>query len=89
MPRLAGKVALITGAGRGQGLAEARLFRAEGAGVIVADVHYDERAAIEYEFAEDGIVVDLDVGDADQWQATIESARQRFGGIPMSGTRVL
>ena len=79
--KLEGKVALITGAGRGQGLAEARLFRTEGAGVIVADVHYDDRAAIEHEFAQDGIVVDLDVGDADQWQATVESARQRFGGI--------
>ena len=36
--RLAGKVALITGAARGQGAAEARLFAAEGARVVLADV---------------------------------------------------
>ena len=36
--RLAGKVALITGAARGQGAAEARLFAAEGATVFVTDV---------------------------------------------------
>lgn len=36
--RLAGKTALITGASRGQGAAEARLFVREGATVFVADV---------------------------------------------------
>jgi len=42
-PRLAGKVCLITGAGSGIGQATARLFAAEGANVIVADV--DDRGA--------------------------------------------
>jgi 3alpha(or 20beta)-hydroxysteroid dehydrogenase len=79
--KLEGKVALITGAGRGQGLAEARLFRAEGADVVLADVHYDDRGSLEREFAQNGLVVDLDVGEATQWQAVVESARQRFGGI--------
>ena len=35
---LQGKVAIITGAARGQGLAEAELFAAEGAQVVLADV---------------------------------------------------
>lgn len=38
MGRLDGKVAIITGAARGQGEAEARLFAAEGATVVVTDV---------------------------------------------------
>ena len=79
--KLDGKVALITGAGRGQGLCEARLFVAEGAKVVLADVRYDDRTSIEHEFADDGLVVELDVADASQWQATVEAARQRFGGI--------
>ena len=36
--RLAGKVAMITGAARGQGAREASLFAAEGANVVLTDV---------------------------------------------------
>jgi 3alpha(or 20beta)-hydroxysteroid dehydrogenase len=79
--KLEGKVALITGAGRGQGLAEARLFATEGARVVLTDVQYDDRPALEEEFSGNGLVGDLDVGDAGQWQAIVEAARQRFGGI--------
>jgi NAD(P)-dependent dehydrogenase (short-subunit alcohol dehydrogenase family) len=43
MPRLKGKVCIITGAGSGIGLASARLFAKEGARVVVADI--DQRAA--------------------------------------------
>jgi 3alpha(or 20beta)-hydroxysteroid dehydrogenase len=78
--KLDGKVALITGAGRGQGLAEARLFTSEGASVVLADNRFEDRASIEREFAGTGLVVDLDVGDPEQWQAVVEATRQRFGG---------
>ena len=44
--RLEGKVAVITGAARGQGEAEARLFVAEGARVVLTDVLADEVAAV-------------------------------------------
>ncbi|MEE3166346.1 MAG: SDR family NAD(P)-dependent oxidoreductase, partial [Chloroflexota bacterium] len=44
--RLKGKVALITGAARGQGAAEARLFAQEGAKVILADVTDQEGIAV-------------------------------------------
>ena len=38
MDRLKGKVILISGGARGQGAAEARLFAAEGARVVIGDV---------------------------------------------------
>ena len=43
MGRLDGRIAIITGAGSGQGAAEARLFAREGARVVVTD--RDEAAA--------------------------------------------
>ena len=49
--RLKGKVALITGAARGQGAAEARLFAQEGAKVILADVTDQEGIAVAAEIA--------------------------------------
>lgn len=42
MGKLDGRVVIITGAARGQGEQEARLFRAEGAAVVVADVLDDQ-----------------------------------------------
>ena len=39
MGKLDGRVAVITGAGSGQGAAAARLFASEGAAVVVADVN--------------------------------------------------
>jgi len=46
MNRLEGKVAIVTGGARGQGAAEATLFREEGAEVVVTDVLADEGHAL-------------------------------------------
>jgi hypothetical protein len=46
MGRLAGKIALISGASRGQGAAEATLFAAEGAAVVLTDVLDQEGDAL-------------------------------------------
>ncbi len=64
MSRLDGKVALITGAARGQGAAEARLLAAEGARVIGCDLTQapaEELPGVEYR--------QLDVTDAAGWAA--------------------
>lgn len=80
MDRIAGKVAVITGAGAGIGLAAAKLFVEEGASVLAIDINegnLEEAAAI-------GIAVSPFVADVTQ-EAEIEqamaAAAERFGGI--------
>ena len=82
--RLEGKVARVTGAARGQGAAEARLFAQEGAKGILADVSDPEGIAVAAEIAEaggDAIYVHLDVTDESQWDAAIQSAVTSFGKL--------
>jgi len=65
--RVAGKVALITGAARGQGEAEARLFASEGAKVIVADVLDEQGEAVAADIGEAATFVHLDVSSESDW----------------------
>ncbi len=81
MGRLDGKVAIITGGARGQGAAEGRLFAAEGARVVLADVLDDEGAATAAEIGDAARFVHLDVTDEDQWQAAVAGAEQAFGPV--------
>ena len=67
MGRLDGKVAIITGAARGMGEAEARLFAAEGARVVLADVLADEGAAVAADIGDAARFVTLDVTDEGAW----------------------
>jgi NAD(P)-dependent dehydrogenase (short-subunit alcohol dehydrogenase family) len=82
--RLEGKVALITGAARGQGAAEARMFAEEGAKVILADVTDQEGMAVAAEIAEaggDALYVHLDVTNEDEWESAVKSAVASFGKL--------
>ena len=77
--RLNGKAALITGASRGQGAAEARLFAAEGAKVLLCDVLDDEGEAVAQAIRDDGHTAHychLDVTSEADWQAAVEFAVQ-------------
>jgi 3alpha(or 20beta)-hydroxysteroid dehydrogenase len=71
--RLEGKVALITGAARGQGAAAARRFAAEGASVVLADVLDDEGKALADEL--DADYRHLDVSSEDDWAAAVAETR--------------
>ena len=82
--RLEGKVALITGASRGQGAAEARLFAAEGAKVLLCDVLDDEGEAVAQAIRDDGHTAafrHLDVTSESDWRAAVDFAVQEFGGL--------
>jgi 3alpha(or 20beta)-hydroxysteroid dehydrogenase len=81
MGRLDGKVALISGGARGQGAAEGRLFAAEGARVVLADVLDDEGRAVADEIGDAGRYVHLDVTDEAQWQAAVGAAEDAFGPV--------
>ena len=79
MGRLTGKNAIITGAARGMGAAEARLFVAEGANVLLCDILDDEGASLSDELGEAARYQHLDVADEDQWIAALDAASQAFG----------
>ncbi|GHF09652.1 SDR family NAD(P)-dependent oxidoreductase [Streptomyces morookaense] len=82
MGRLDGRVILITGASRGQGAEEARLFAAEGAHVVLADVLDKEGAVLAAELGEDvARYVHLDVGEEDDWDAAVAAAAAAFGRL--------
>ncbi|MGF6901402.1 SDR family NAD(P)-dependent oxidoreductase [Paraburkholderia sp. GAS348] len=80
MARLEGKVAIITGAASGQGAAEARLFVAEGARVVVADI-LEAGARVAAELGEAAFFVKHDVADQGSWERVISETLGRFGRL--------
>jgi NAD(P)-dependent dehydrogenase (short-subunit alcohol dehydrogenase family) len=82
--RLAGRVALVTGAASGIGREAARLFAAEGARVVLADL--DDGAgeaaadAIRRESGE-ALFARCDVARSDDVRAAVEAAERRFGAL--------
>jgi 3alpha(or 20beta)-hydroxysteroid dehydrogenase len=81
MGRLDGKVALITGAARGQGAEEARLFVAEGARVMLSDVLDDEAEIVTKELGEHAAFCHHDVTSESGWAAVVAATRSHFGRI--------
>lgn len=82
--RLEGKVALITGAARGQGEAEARLFVREGARVVLTDLLpdvHDVAESLNAGRAGSAVACRHDVTSPEDWRAAVELARTTFGGL--------
>jgi 3alpha(or 20beta)-hydroxysteroid dehydrogenase len=79
--RLAGKVAVVTGAARGQGEAEARLFAAEGAQVVLTDVLTDEVRAVAADLGDAAVARTHDVTDPAAWAEVVDAAVEAFGGL--------
>ncbi|WP_327297023.1 MULTISPECIES: glucose 1-dehydrogenase [unclassified Streptomyces] len=81
MGKLDGRVFVITGAARGQGEQEARLFVAEGAKVLLGDVLDEQGSALAKELGESAAYVRLDVTQEADWNAAVEAAKETFGKI--------
>ena len=80
MARLSGKIAIVTGAARGIGLACAKRFVAEGARVVLADI--DEQGAAEAKNIGAGArFVRCDVGEAKDAANLIAETQKAFGGV--------
>lgn len=84
MNRLEGKVALITGAAKGQGSEEVLLFASEGAQVIFGDILDDLGLEVEREVIASGgkaKYIHLDVTDAQDWEKAIAFAESEYGKL--------
>ncbi|HXN78281.1 MAG TPA: 3-oxoacyl-ACP reductase FabG [Candidatus Dormibacteraeota bacterium] len=77
--RFQGKVALVTGGGRGIGAATAQLLAAEGAKVAVSDM--DEAPAAEVAAPIHGVAIACDVTDRGQVEAMIERTVKELGRL--------
>ena len=82
--RLAGKVAIISGAAHGMGAEEARLFAREGAKVVIADILEEEGKRLETELQATGgeaLFVRTDVTSEDDWRHVVQATVARFGKL--------
>ena len=81
MGNLQGKVALITGAARGQGAAEARLFAERGAKVVITDVLDEVGKQVAAEIGDAAHYIHLDVTDENSWAAAVKETVAHFGKL--------
>ncbi len=81
MSRLAGKVAIITGASQGMGAAHARRFVAEGAQVVLADIDAEAGRKLVVELGDTTFFARLDVTSGAAWEKVVAEAESRFGPV--------
>ncbi len=80
--RLTGRVAVVTGAGSGIGLASARRLAAEGAHVVCVDI--DEASGAAAASATGGLFVRADVTREDEVEALFEQALDTYGSVDIA-----
>ncbi|WP_100010160.1 SDR family NAD(P)-dependent oxidoreductase [Lentibacillus sediminis] len=85
MARLDNKVAIITGAGNGQGAYEAELFAKEGAKVVATDINFNSASTVVEEInnSQNGqaIAVKHDIANENEWKNVIEKTVESFGKV--------
>jgi 3alpha(or 20beta)-hydroxysteroid dehydrogenase len=81
MSRLAGKVAIITGAAQGMGAAHAKLFVDNGAKVVLTDLNEEKGQAFAAELGENALFVKQNVASEEDWATVIAKAEEAFGPV--------
>ena len=84
MARLEGKIAIVTGAARGMGEVEARLFAEEGATVVLCDVSDADGQRVADDIISAGAAAEyahLNVTDEDNWRQVIADTVGKFGRL--------
>ena len=79
--RLANKVCIVTGAAQGFGEGIARLFVAEGAKVVVADMNGEKAEQVAATLGDNAIACSVDVSNGEQFQAMVERCLTAFGDL--------
>src|SRR6185437_5795076 len=80
--RLADRVAVVTGAGSGIGLAAARRMHAEGATIVVGDLDREAGEAAAEELS--GLFVPVDVSDEEAVNRLFDTAAQTYGSVDVA-----
>ncbi len=83
MQDLTGKVAVVTGASSGIGVAAARLLVAEGVRVVLAARRRDRLEALARELGDAALVVPTDVRDPKAIEQLFATVQQRYGGLDL------
>ncbi len=81
MGRVAGKVAVITGAASGLGLEDARALAREGAKVVLTDINAEKGREAARSIGEGALFIQHDVSKEDDWRRVIAEAERAFGGV--------
>lgn len=84
MKRLENKVAIVTGAAKGMGKAEAELFAQEGAKVVLADILEKEVEEVAKQINKKGgeaIAFKLDVSKAKDWEKVVDEVVKKWGKV--------
>ncbi|GAA1648493.1 3-alpha-hydroxysteroid dehydrogenase [Mycolicibacterium murale] len=81
MGRVDGKVVLISGGAQGMGAAHAKMLVDEGAKVVIGDILDEKGEALAGELGDAVRYVHLDVTDAQQWDAAVQTAVDTYGSL--------
>ncbi|CAG9984534.1 unnamed protein product [Clonostachys byssicola] len=81
LPRLSGKVAIVTGGGSGYGEGIAKRFALEGAKVLIADINERGGKDVASSLPDSISFFKADVGNQEDWRKLVEVAKSRYGRL--------